>query len=170
MKRSKLMIPAAALVIIVALFLSNGNRGEGQGTETLTGQCTVAVYCGTALQNIDLLSEEKRELIPADGVLLQAQTVAFAPGESAFDVLQRALEDAGVHIQYNGTAAQQTAYIQAIGNLYELDCGERSGWLYYVNRAYPEAGISQQIVAEGDLFEWIYTCDYGEDIALEPLD
>ena len=55
-------------------------------------------------------------------------------------------------------------YIEGINNLYEFDCGELSGWMYSVNGWYPNYGCSRYQVQDGDVIEWHYTCDLGEDL------
>ena len=57
-----------------------------------------------------------------------------------------------------------TAYVEGIGNLYEFDCGEGSGWMYRVNGNYPNFGCSRYILQDGDTVEFRYTCDLGADI------
>ena len=53
--------------------------------------------------------------------------------------------------------------IEGIGNLYEFDCGELSGWMYTVNGQAPNYGCSQYQLEDGDVVEWIYSCDMGRD-------
>ena len=57
-----------------------------------------------------------------------------------------------------------SAYIEGINNLYEFDCGELSGWMYKVNGWFPNYGCSRYQLKEGDVIEWVYTCDLGVDV------
>ena len=57
-----------------------------------------------------------------------------------------------------------SAYIEGIGNLYEFDCGELSGWMYSVNGEFPNYGCSGYTLQDGDVICWVYTCDLGEDV------
>lgn len=57
-----------------------------------------------------------------------------------------------------------SAYIEGIGNLYEFDCGENSGWMYKVNDWFPNYGMSRYVLKNGDTVSLIYTCDGGFDI------
>lgn len=170
MKRNRLIIPAAVLVIVVALVFADMERkAQNPDAQLRTGQCTVGIYCDTVLENMTLLAEEKHSLIPQDGKIVAPRLAAFAPGESAFEVLERLLREEGIHMEYSGAKAAGTAYIRGIGTLYEFDCGAGSGWLYYVNRDDPGVGALEYEVQEGDVLEWIYSCDFGEDVSLLPL-
>jgi hypothetical protein len=54
--------------------------------------------------------------------------------------------------------------VEGIGNLYELDCGELSGWSYKGNGEFPSVGCSLYKLENGDTVEWVYTCDLGRDV------
>ncbi len=193
MKKSRVIVLSiVALCLLVFAFWWGGNSPELRGfflpfqreEETSTSieeqgetryqeqdneeaSCTIAVRCETVLNHMDWLSEGKRELIPSDGLILPPLQVSFEEGDSAFDLLRRQLQREGKHFEYDGSVAQNTVYIKGIANLYEFDCGERSGWLYYINGGNPSTGVSQYEVQPGDVIEWVYSCDYGNDVVLE---
>ncbi|MDR2133205.1 MAG: DUF4430 domain-containing protein [Clostridiales Family XIII bacterium] len=137
--------------------------GDGVFTATLT------VRCDTILDNTELLDAEKRELVPADGVILETTEVTFYEGESVFNVLQREMKRAKIHMEFVNTPIYNSAYIEGIGNLYEFDAGELSGWMYKVNGWYPNYGCSRYSLKDGDAIEWHYTCDLGRDLGAEWL-
>ena len=62
------------------------------------------------------------------------------------------------------TPAYNSAYIEGINNIYEFDGGELSGWTYLVNGKVPGVGCSEYKVKNGDVIEWLYTCDMGRDL------
>ena len=126
--------------------------------------CTLSVSCATILDNMNLCDPEKRELVPEDGWILKPMTVTFAENESVFNVLQRTLKEQGIHMEFEYTPAYHTAYIEGINNLYEFDVGELSGWMYSVNGWFPIYGCSRYRLQDGDVVEWKYTCDLGNDI------
>ena len=126
--------------------------------------CTLSVSCATILDNMDLCDPEKWELVPEDGWILKPMTVTFAENESVFNVLQRTLKEQGIHMEFEYTPAYHTAYIEGINNLYEFDVGEHSGWMYSVNGWFPIYGCSRYRLQDGDVVEWKYTCDLGNDI------
>ncbi len=126
--------------------------------------CTLSVRCDTILDNMDWLDPEKVELVPEDGVIFPATEVTFYEGESVFNVLQREMKKAKIHMEFEDTPMYNSAYIEGIHNLYEFDCGELSGWMYKVNGWFPNYGCSRYQLQEGDVVEWVYTCDLGVDV------
>ena len=85
-------------------------------------------------------------------------------GESVFDLLQREMKQAAIHMEYTATPIYNSSYIEGIGNLYELDCGPLSGWMYQVNGWYPNYGSSRYQLQQDDVVIWRYTCDLGQDL------
>jgi hypothetical protein len=69
-----------------------------------------------------------------------------------------------IHMEYVDTPIYDSAYIEGINNLYEFDAGAHSGWMYRVNGDFPNYGCSGYSVADGDIIEWVYTCDLGNDV------
>ncbi len=126
--------------------------------------CSISIRCDTILDNLDLLDPEKTELVPSGGVLLSLSEVTFEEGESAFDLLKRVCQDEGVHLEFSITPGYGSAYIEGIGNLYEFDCGERSGWLYQVNGQAPDRACSEYLLQTDDKVEFLYSCDWGQDL------
>lgn len=126
--------------------------------------CTLSVRCDTILGNMARLTPEKQELIPKDGVIFQKQTVTFYEGESVLNLLAREMKKHKIHFEFVNTPAYNSAYIEGIGNLYESDCGELSGWMYRVNGWFPNYGCSRYPLKEGDNVEFVYTCDLGADV------
>ena len=127
--------------------------------------CTLTVKCDTLLDNLEFLDPEKTELVPEDGVIYQAKNVMFYEGESVFNVLSRELKVNKIHFEFVNTPAYNSAYIEGIGNLYEYDCGELSGWMYKVNGWFPNYGCSAYELEDGDAISWLYTCQgLGADV------
>lgn len=129
-----------------------------------TYTCTFSIECSTILNNLSMLDADKLECVPSNGVILAKTTVTFYEGESVFDVLQRLCKEKGIHMESSWTPIYNSAYIEGIHNLYEFDCGELSGWMYRVNGWYPNYGCSRYQLKDGDVVEWRYTCDLGNDV------
>ena len=129
--------------------------------------CTFSIECSTILNNLKDLDPDKRELVPSNGVILAPTKVTFYEGESVFDVLQRVCKEKGIHLESSWTPIYNSAYIEGIHNLYEFDCGELSGWMYRVDGWYPNYGCSRYQLADGEVVEWRYTCDLGNDVGRE---
>jgi len=126
--------------------------------------CTISVRCDTIINNMKYLNLEKHELVPEDGWILKPTTVTFYEGESVFNVLQREMRRARIHLEFSNVPIYNSAYIEGINNLYEFDVGELSGWMYKVNDWFPNFGSSRYQLMDGDVIAWVYTCDLGEDV------
>jgi hypothetical protein len=135
-------------------------------TETATTSVTLSIDCLTALDNPDKLDPNKVSLLPKDGFFLPAKEIALNPGETVFDVLLRETRANGIHMEFSRNPALKSSYVEGIGNLYEFDCGELSGWTYLVNGKGIGYGSSSYILADGDVVEWRYTCDQGRDVSV----
>ena len=126
--------------------------------------CTISISCASILEHMELCDKEKAELVPEDGWLLKPVEVTFQEGQSVFDVLQQVCRENKLHMEFSMTPIYNSAYIEGIGNLYEFDCGETSGWMYKVNDWFPNYGCSRYKLQNGDVVEWEYTCELGKDI------
>lgn len=126
--------------------------------------CTISIDCKTILDNLDDLRASKADYVPADGWILYKSTVEFEQGDTVFDVLKRVTKAAGIQMESKWTPMYNSYYVEGINQLYEFDCGERSGWMYSVNGWYPNYGCSSYELKDGDKIEWRYTCDLGSDV------
>ncbi|RJX39259.1 DUF4430 domain-containing protein [Paenibacillus pinisoli] len=125
---------------------------------------TLSVTAKTILNNMKLFNEKKLEVLPEDGVIYPAQKVTFYEGESVFDVLLREMKRNKIHMEFVMTPMYNSNYVEGINNIYEFDCGELSGWMYKVNDWFPNYGASRYVLKDGDVVDWVYTCDLGRDI------
>lgn len=128
----------------------------------------VSINCGTILNNYDKLEDslKSEKYIPSNGVILDKTEYVLRNGDTAFDILDRAVRHNKIQMEYKG--AEETgygsAYVQGINYIYELSCGEGSGWTFLINGETPQYGCSQLKLEDGDYVEWLYTCNYGEDL------
>ena len=125
--------------------------------------CNVVIDCKTILNNIDKLSDGKREFVPNDGMILNNFEVKFDEGATSFEVLQKACLLNNIQFEFSKSAGD-SVYVEGINQIYEFDCGELSGWQYFVNNEFQSQGAGQSIVKDGDNISWVYTCEVGEDI------
>lgn len=138
---------------------------DTNGDGTLT--CTLEVRCDTLLSHLDELKGDKADLVPETGQLLEEIEVEFEAGESVFDVFRKVLKEEKIHFEYTDASVYDSVYIEGIGNLYEFDCGEQSGWMFSVNGTYPGLGCSAYTLADGDAIVFSYTCDLGADLGVD---
>ena len=88
--------------------------------------------------------------------------VEFNEGDTVFDILVKITRKKGIHMEYRGSGSN--TYIEGINNLYEFDGGSNSGWMYSVNGVFPNYGCSIYNLNDGDVIQWMYTCDLGKDL------
>ncbi|MBY0012548.1 DUF4430 domain-containing protein, partial [Paenibacillus typhae] len=96
------------------------------------------------------------------GVILAPAAFEIKEGESALDLLKRITRQHKIQMEFQG--AKGFAYVEGIDNLYELDHGAESGWMYRVNGEFPDKSAGSYTVQPGDTIEWLYTLDLGKDI------
>lgn len=152
--------------------VSSGNAASSNKQDSLKDEessdashtCTISISCASILDNMKNLKSGKSEFVPSDGWILAASEVEFTKGESVHDVLQRVCKEAGIQMESSFSPAYNSAYVEGINNLYEFDCGELSGWMYSVNGWFPNYGCSKYTVQDGDVINWVYSCDLGKDV------
>ena len=125
---------------------------------------TLTIRVDMLLYNMHLLDGDKHELVPLDGFIFPQTTVIAYPGESVFNILQREMRRARIHMASRFTPVFNSAYIEAINNLYEFDAGALSGWVYSVNGSFPGFGSSRYLLSPGDDIVWHFTLDRGRDV------
>lgn len=158
-------------LLIVCCLCGCGARSASADVRDTNGDgkltCTLEIRCDTLLSNMDKLTQGKADLVPEDGLLLAATEVTFRGGDSVFDVFRQVLRQEKIHFEYTDAQLYGSVYIEGIGNLYEFDCGPRSGWMFSVNDAYPGLGCSAYTLADGDVIRFSYTCDLGQDLGVD---
>lgn len=161
-KKYKIILLTAVIIAAAVIIFICANQKNNAYDAPM--HCTLTVRCDTILENLESLEPEKREIVPSDGVIFPEKSVAFSEGESVFDVLLREMKQNKIHMEFVNTPMYSSAYIEGIANLYEFDCGELSGWMYSVNGIFPNYGCSLYTLCEGDVVEFVYTCDLGKDV------
>lgn len=152
------------LWICLALLFLGGCGAKKEG-KMIT--CQISINCGNVLSQMDKLKETKREYIPGDGWILEEVSVQVSEGSSVFDLLSGVCREKGIQMEFSESPVYRSAYIEGIQQLYELDCGASSGWMYRVNKEVPRVGCSSYKLKDGDTAEFIYTCDLGADVGRE---
>ena len=129
---------------------------------------TISIRCDTILDNYDDLDAnlQSEEFVPPDGIILSETEYVLRPGDTVFDILDRAVRYNRIQMEYQGANKNNfgSVYIQGINYLYEFSCGTLSGWMYMVNGEFPDYGCSKYELKDGDVIEWVYTCDLGRDV------
>ena len=151
-------VAAVAAVAILAVCLTDVRRPEDYYGETLpakenaVGSVTLTIRCDAALE------KNSSGALPADGALLETVSFAIAPGDTVYDILLEAAQTYGIRLDAGA------GYVSGIADLYELDCGELSGWVYLVNGVQPPVGCAEYVLSDGDRIEWHYSLELGRDL------
>lgn len=132
---------------------------------------TISIRCDTILANYEDLDPALRsdEFVPPDGVILPPTRYVLRPGDTVFDLLDRAVRYNRIQMEYQGADANSfgSVYVQGIHYLYEFSCGPLSGWMYRVDGEFPNYGCSKYVLRDGQTVEWVYTCSLGADVGCE---
>lgn len=78
-------------------------------------------------------------------------------GDSVYDALSKALDNAGVEYSEDG------GYVSAIGGLAEFDHSERSGWMFTVDGKHKDTGCRETKLTGNSTVIWYYTDDYTKE-------
>ena len=134
------------------------NRGNSSKEGIKDNECTLEIRCDTILNNMDKLTAGKEEFVPESGCILTTSTFEIEEGETVFDILKKACDSSEIPVEYSWTPLYGSYYVEGINNLYELDCGEESGWTYKVDGWFPNYGSSSYKLKGGETIVWCYTC------------
>lgn len=170
-------ILAVFLVVILAVFVAKGTNIQSVDEYYLTHidditpqsqTVFISIRCDTILDNYENLDKplQSEEYVPGDGTILSKTEYVLRPKDTVFDILDRAVRYNKIQMEYQGADENNfgSVYIQGINYLYEFSCGPLSGWMYKVNGEYPNYGCSKYELKDGDVIEWVYTCDLGKDV------
>ena len=149
-----IMIITVVLILITDIHSANLSRDFDSGSKTSIGNVTITIRC-------DMIAGMDKH-VPVDGIILDTAEYNVFEGTTVYDVLSRAAMENDVHIETNGIG--DMLYIQGIGNIYEFDYGDLSGWVYRVNGVQPSESCGEYLLRDGDVIEWIYSCNLGKDI------
>lgn len=170
---------AATLVFLLAVSLAacikiesvDDHYGNAGGTPDGGESVLLSIECGTVLDHWEDLDPALRDekYVPSDGVILAKTEYVIEKGDTVFDVLSRAVRENKIQLEYQGANANAfgSVYIEGINYLYEFSCGPLSGWMYKVNGAFPNYGCGMYELKDGDVVEWVYTCDLGRDVGID---
>lgn len=132
-------------------------------TKKYDNTCTFVIECKTILDNKDKLKKGLEKYVPDDAVIF-SKTVGFDSGESVYDILRRICDENSIQMEASYTSMFSSYYVEGINNLYEFDCGKRSGWMYSVNGVFPNYGCSSYKPVNNDKIAFRYTCELGYDL------
>ena len=168
---------AICIVILLLVFVCTGTKIQSVDDYYLTHidditedseTVFLSIECDTILKNWENLDPALRfdKYVPSDGIILEKTEYVLRPKDTVYDILDRAVRYNKIQMEYQGANENSfgSVYIQGINYLYEFSCGPLSGWMYRVNGKFPNYGCSKYELKDGDVIEWVYTCDLGRDV------
>lgn len=175
----------AAVVVLIVLTVKKKNIKNHIAVIVLTALAVFAVteinivsteeYYGSNVKNAgnagsvkmsircDVLRDKAdSEKIPVDCVILAETEYGINDGDTVYDVLIEAVRKNSIQLDKQGS--DDMVYVSSIANIYELEYGSLSGWMYKVNGEAPSVGCGAYKLKSGDTIEWQYTCELGKDL------
>ncbi|MBO5410839.1 MAG: DUF4430 domain-containing protein [Clostridia bacterium] len=149
-------VACAVLAFIVFSDIRTVDEFALKETKTASiGSVTMSISC-------EAVPDKSADYIPDDGIILARTVFEIGKGDTVYDVLLEAAGVYNIHTETQG--AGPSVYVEGIGHIYELDFGDLSGWMYFVNGSSPDVGCGEYTLADGDVIEWRYTCNLGADV------
>ena len=144
---------------------SNSGNSAYRPKEPENVTVTISISCATLASDMSKLENPAiRDYIPEDGWILKTVSYAGTTENTVFDVLNTVCRNNDIQLEFSYTPLYESNYIEGINYLYEFDGGNQSGWMYKVNGWFPNYGCSSYYLSDGDVIEWVYTCDLGKDV------
>ena len=118
----------------------------------------ISIRCDTVLSHYSELDPalQSEEFVPKNGVILPETQYVLREGDTVFDILNRAVRYNKIQMEFEGA--------EGIHFLYEFSCGPLSGCMFRVDGAFPNSGCAAYKLKNGQVIEWVYTCDLGNDV------
>lgn len=124
--------------------------------ENAVGVVKISIRCDTVAGKTD------KDHIPTNGVILKETEFEIEDGDTVYDILVEATKSHGIQLETDGSG--NLAYVVGINNIYITEFGDLSGWLYFVNGESAMVGCAEYELKDGDVIEWHYSLDFGEDL------
>lgn len=174
MKKDILII---CLIVLLCIFVIGGTEIQSVEEYYLThlddikedsNTVFLSIRCDTVYDNYDMLDDSLKGegILPKDGIILPMTEYVLRDGDSVYDILSRAVRHNRIQMEYQGADKNGYGSVNILGMnyLYAFSCGPLSGWIYMVNGVPASEGCSLYMPKDGDVIEWVYTCDLGDDI------
>ena len=154
-----LIAAAAALIICIVVFTDIQTADDYYSIAEIKGDTI-----GTVTMQIrcDKIKDQDLDYIPEDGIILDTTEFAIDSDDTVYDILTEAARKYTLHLESTGGDGMK--YMSGINYIYELDFGDLSGWVYYVNGERPSVGCDAYTLKDGDVIEWHYSLELGNDI------
>ncbi len=158
---SVILIAAILCVAVYNIKISTKSEYYSKASEKsdICGYVTISVMCET-------VDDPNNSYIPDDGIIIDNEFVTIENGDTVYDILVEVCKNHEILLDIKGISTGNTssAYIAAIGGIYEMEYGELSGWMYFVNGESGNVSCGSYILSDGDEITWQYTTNMGGDL------
>jgi len=143
-----------------------GESSETTGKTKIAKTVSLSINCKSLLTNIEKTDKSVIDIIPKYGVILSVTSISLAKdGDTVYDALIKIAKERSLIISAKGSG--DSTYISGINGIKEFNCGSLSGWKYKVNGKFPGVGVGGYTPEDGDIIEFVYSCDLGNGISEE---
>lgn len=149
---SVIFIAFVCFIIFTSFESADSYYGSAAKKSGVTGHVTLTIRC-------DTVANESRPAVILESTSLPIDENA---GDTVYTILTDAAREYGIILNVRGSDGME--YVAGIDGLSEFDYGELSGWIYHVNGEEPSVGCGSYTVSDGDVIEWLYTCEFGHDL------
>ena len=154
--KKKVISTLMSVLVFISMFIMNSPiNTQAQDTQYVT------VYVGDNVSRLTGENAPEPGFEKPKGDIIPLTKVEYIPGDTAFTVLLKAAEKAGVDVD----STQQN--VNGIGGLSTYDGGKMSGWMVDVNGPFINVSASSFPVQANDYVEWQYTCSWGSDLGAD---
>lgn len=147
-----LMAAALAFVLLTNFESVDKHYSTDKSPVDFVGEVTLSIRCDTVAG---------KKGAPKEEYMLSVGTYRIGSETTVFEVLSEACRQNRIALSYTSVGG---IYIKGIGELYEFDFGDLSGWMYAVNGTFPSVGAGDYRLSPGDSIEFRYTCSLGNDL------
>lgn len=135
---------------------SDNNTTTTKQTTTQADCCYLTIECTAILSNMDKLKSGHSSFLGDNGYILNHYAVRYEIGDTAYDILKKGCQQNSIKLTTESSV--YGIYVVGINNLDQFDCGNQSGWLYYVNGTSPPKSADKFDVNINDTITFSYTC------------
>lgn len=117
----------------------------------------------TRAYNSAVLPQNIKDVLQNDGMLIKNATLTVAKGTAVSGIFEllRVYDIAVVSEQ-----GPVGTFVTSIQGLENGACGASSGWLFRINGEFPSEGVDSVELHDGDVVEWVFSCDGGADAGM----
>lgn len=117
----------------------------------------------TRAYNSAVLPQNIKDVLQNDGMLIKNATLTVAKGTAVSGIFEllRVYDIAVVSEQ-----GPVGTFVTSIQGLENGTCGASSGWLFRINGEFPSEGVDSVELHDGDVVEWVFSCDGGADAGM----